>query len=374
MLEVISDNPCKLQFKMKSAIESEINFTWTDIKVKISEEWGAKKILAFIDSNVYEASSNWAELEINHSNLILVPTNLNEASKHIESLIACLERIENIGMSRRGDILLAIGGGVLMDLVSMAANLYRRGIPLVKVPTTLLGFVDASVGIKTGINFLGQRNRLGSYYLNYDVVYDTSLLATIGNDLVREGLGEIFKIATIKSQVLFELLEDSKDSLLDPIFYTMEKGTEIISLSVQLMLEELHHNPTETNLKRCVDFGHSFSPGVEMYSLQSDSVEPIPHGLAVGADCIITSIIAKNRGLLDQNDLERIFSLAKVIDFLPKNAVYENNELMWSSMVDMTRHRAGDQNLPIPTTIGEFSFIQDLTFDELSVAAAEFRG
>ena len=166
MLEVLRNKDNLLEFRMQANIENEIRFYWTDIQQKIFTDWRKTKVVAFIDSVVYEMDDKWQELENQCAQLHLIPTNLGEITKHTDSLLACLERIESIGLSRRDDILLAIGGGVLMDLVSLAANLYRRGVSVVKVPTTLLGFVDASIGIKTGVNFMGQRNRLGSYYLN----------------------------------------------------------------------------------------------------------------------------------------------------------------------------------------------------------------
>jgi len=373
MLKTSKDKLGRLEFKMKSSIDREVSFYWSDVKHKISSDWSSRRIVAFIDSNVYESDSSWLTLEKNHSGLFLIPTNLGESTKQTESLLACLERIESIGFSRRDDILIAIGGGVLMDLVSLAANLYRRGVAVVKVPTTLLGFVDASIGIKTGINFMGQRNRLGTYYLNYDVLYDRALLKTLSTDLLREGLGEIFKIAIIKSKRLFELLENNSKDILDPLFYQSSIGAEIIGLSVQLMLEELHDNPTETNLMRCVDFGHSFSPLVEMRCIKDSEFSEIPHGLAVGADCIITSIIARNRGKLSADDYGRILSVGKAINFLSEHPVYKHNDIMWSSLVDMTEHRGGNQNLPYPTEIGNFDFIQDLEIDELRAASDEFR-
>jgi 2-epi-5-epi-valiolone synthase len=372
MLRIDTTTPSRLVFNMTSSIEKDINFRWGNISEIILNEYSQKNILAFIDINVYEASDVWSKLEEKHPNFTLIPTNLTESSKQVKSLLSCLERIENVGLSRRGDILLAIGGGVLLDLISLAANLYRRGVSVIKVPTTLLGFVDASVGIKTGVNYLGQRNRLGSYYLDYNVIYDCSLLTTINVDLVREGLGEIYKIAIIKSKELFELLERHSEEITSPKFYQTEAGNRIISLSIQLMLEELHDNPTETNLKRCVDFGHSFSPLVEMKSLTSDDVPEIPHGIAVGADCVITSIIAYNRGILDKKSLNRIIKIAQTINFLPDHPLYKRNDIMWSSLVDMTTHRAGNQNLPIPTEIGKFTFLQDITYDEMSRATKKF--
>ena len=373
MLEVLRNKDNLLEFRMQANIENEIRFYWTDIQQKIFTDWRKTKVVAFIDSVVYEMDDKWQELENQCAQLHLIPTNLGETTKHTDSLLACLERIESIGLSRRDDVLLAIGGGVLMDLVSLAANLYRRGVSVVKVPTTLLGFVDASIGIKTGVNFMGQRNRLGSYYLNYEVAYDKSLLRTLDVSLVREGLGEIYKIAIIKSLRLFELLEIHSQDVLSPDFYQTSSGGEVIGLAVQLMLEELHENPTETNLMRCVDFGHSFSPLLEMQSIQNDSYEDIPHGMAVAVDCILTSIIAKNRGYLSSGGLKRVIGLAKDLGFFTGHPIYERVDIMWSSFLEMTRHRAGSQNLPYPVNIGSYDFIQDLEYEEVVVAAKEFK-
>lgn len=371
MLDIRRNKDNLLEFKMQAEIKNKVSFYWTDIKRKVIDDWGASKVVAFVDSSVFEMDATWSELEEEHPNLHIIPTNLGEATKHTESLLACLERIESIGFSRRNDVLLAIGGGVLMDVVSMAASLYRRGVSVVKVPTTLLGFVDASVGIKTGINFMGQRNRLGSYYLSYDVAYDRSLLQTLNENLIREGLGEIFKIAIIKSSRLFELLEAYSEECLCPQFYQSPAGGEVIGLSVQLMLEELHDNPTETNLMRCVDFGHNFSPLLEMQSVESDVYEDIPHGMAVATDCILTAIISKNRGELSTSGFNRIIALGRALGFVTHHPIYKRVDIMWSSFLEMTRHRAGSQNLPYPTKIGEFKFIQNLRYEEIEQAANE---
>jgi 3-dehydroquinate synthase len=372
MLYIQRNKDDLLEFKMQTKIEGEVQFYWTDIRCKILSDWKDAKIVAFVDSNVYEMDAKWQELESHHANLHLIPTNLGEGTKNTDSLLACLERIESIGLSRRGDVLLAIGGGVLMDLVSLAASLYRRGVSVIKVPTTLLGFVDASIGIKTGVNFMGQRNRLGSYYLNYDVAYDKSLLQTLDVSHLREGLGEIFKIAIIKSSRLFNLLESNSCDALTPCFYQTPNGAHLIGLAVQLMLEELQDNPTEMNLMRCVDFGHNFSPLLEMHSIDSSDYENVPHGMAVAADCILTSIVAKNRGDLGSSSLERIISLGTALGFFTGNPIYNRVDLMWSSFLEMTRHRAGSQNLPYPSDIGEYGFIQDLKYEEIVLAAQEF--
>ncbi len=371
MLEVIENQFKELNaFKMEAVISNEISIEWGDLFSQLSDK--STKTIVFIDPIVHSLhATRFHEIEELNDRVQIVPTKVNENTKNLESLISVLERFENLSIGRRDDFIYAVGGGALLDLVSLAANLYRRGVPVIKVPTTLLGCVDASIGIKTGINFLNRRNRLGSYYLNYTVLLDTNLLTSIDSNLIREGLGEIFKIAIIKSVKLFELLELNKAELFKSDFYNSTPGQKIIGLSIQLMLEELHDNPTETNLKRCVDFGHSFSPLVEMYSIEKDGVEAIPHGIAVGNDSVITSIISRNRGKLSKEDLDRIIDLAEHIDFRKNHYLHQSVEVMWSSFADMTKHRGGDQNLPIPTGIGEYDFIQDLEYSELEAAVAE---
>lgn len=108
MLKTSKDKLGRLEFKMKSSIDREVSFYWSDVKHKISSDWSSRRIVAFIDSNVYESDSSWLTLEKNHSGLFLIPTNLGESTKQTESLLACLERIESIGFSRRDDILIAI--------------------------------------------------------------------------------------------------------------------------------------------------------------------------------------------------------------------------------------------------------------------------
>ena len=151
--------------------------------------------------------------------------------------MAILDVIESQGTGRKDTLLAAVGGGALLDIVSFAASVFRRGISVIKVPTTLLGIVDASIGIKTGINFSGQRNRLGSYHLDYSVIVDPMLLKGLTPFLLRQGLGEIFKIAII-SLVLFNLLSDNINRLVT-FFYQSPEGITVLSQSIQLMLEEL---------------------------------------------------------------------------------------------------------------------------------------
>merc|ERR1712023_497854 len=93
--------------------------------------------------------------------LLVLPT--TEENKDMDMVLTIAEAIHTLGIDRRLDPVIAIGGGVCMDIVGFAASIYRRRTPYVRVPTTLMGYVDASIGAKTGVNFDGKKNKLGDH-------------------------------------------------------------------------------------------------------------------------------------------------------------------------------------------------------------------
>ena len=169
---------------------------------------------------------------------------------------------------RRREPFLAIGGGVLLDIAGMAACLYRRGVPFVRVPTTLLAIVDASVGVKNGVDYCCNvtdetyKNRVGSFYAPSACLLDTSFISTQDSRNICNGFGEIMKLALVRSTDLFELLETHGAALVNAKFgesSVVPDGVSdrVIDLSIQIMLEELGPNLWEKKLERCVDYGES---------------------------------------------------------------------------------------------------------------------
>lgn len=336
--------------------------------VQFFENSKASNKLVFIDPIVLAKKPMLLQMEAQQHNTLLVPTNIQESSKSLDSVVSIIQVFEDRGIGRRNELICAVGGGALLDTVSFAASIYRRGISVTKIPTTLLGIVDAAVGIKTGVNFEGQRNRLGSYHFDFDVVIDPTLLNGIGKGMVRQGLGEIFKIATIKGRQLFFDLKSNMNNLEDVEFYQSGLGIKIISDAIELMLEELHDNPRESNLKRCVDFGHSFCPLVEMESLKRSGSRAIPHGFAVAYDCILTTALSFNRHRIGDEAFKEIIQLFQSFDFDFSNDLYKDTNLLWASFLELTKHRGLKQNLPIPVEIGVHDFLQDVNFDEVEAA------
>ncbi len=167
---------------------------------------------------------------------------------------------------RRREPFLAIGGGVVLDIAGMAACLYRRGVPFVRVPTTLLAIVDASVGVKNGVDYAcaltddTYKNRVGSFYAPSSCLLDNAFIATQDARNIANGFAEIMKLALVRSADLFELLEAHGAALIDSRFNATPSvpdgvSDRIIELSIQIMLEELGPNLWEYKLDRCVDYG-----------------------------------------------------------------------------------------------------------------------
>ncbi|MDH6135580.1 3-dehydroquinate synthetase [Kitasatospora sp. MAA4] len=298
----------------------------------------------------------------------------HERVKTMESVFQVVEQLDRFGLARRGEPVIAIGGGVLTDIVGLACSLYRRSTPFVRVPTTLIGLVDAGVGAKTGVNYGRQKNRLGSYHPAVETLLDPSFLATLDTRHLSNGLAEILKIALIKDRRLFETLDLHGERLLAERFRTPggtagEGGTgaEVLARAVHGMLQELQPNLWEKELERAMDYGHSFSPTLEMRALPE-----LLHGEAVCVDMALTTVLARRRGLLDAAQCARILSLMRRLGLPIHHRLLEPG-LLSDALADTVRHRDGRQRLPLPVGIGSGCFVDDLTAHELALASADLK-
>ncbi|MBT4835348.1 sedoheptulose 7-phosphate cyclase [Candidatus Woesearchaeota archaeon] len=320
--------------------------------------------LIVIDKNVYELYSKKILNYFNHYDVkcSIVLLEGGEQNKNLDALMYLLSEIEKFGLLRRGEPIIAIGGGVVLDIVGQAASMFRRGVPYIRIPTTLLGIVDVSVAAKTGINFLERRNRIGSYYPPIAVYLDKIFIKTQNSLEISSGMGEILKMAIVKDNKLFELLETYGEELLETKFQH-EISDEVIERSIIGMIEELEINLWEKNLKRLVDFGHSFSPIIEMRSINTEN--PLTHGQAVTLDVLYSCLISKSRGMLSSEEVKRIFATTKRLKLPLYHPLFGNSILLKESLSDTMKHRNGKQNLPIPVRIGKSIFINDFKYEEL---------
>lgn len=298
--------------------------------------------------------------------LVLFVIDATEENKDWRHTNEILEFFEETGVLRREPVIV-IGGGVLLDLVGFCCSIYRRGIPYVKVPTTLLAIVDASVGVKVAANHFGRRNRIGAYYPPIATLLDKKFIATQDERNIVNGIAEIFKLAVIKDKELFELIESSTEQLITEKFQFGAVPVRVINLAITGMIDELAPNLWERKLDRCVDFGHSFSPIIEMQNIAT-----LQHGEAVVLDCLFSSCIANIRGYVDDETLKRIFKTANQLKLPVFHKDFCDFNLLKKSLSDTMKHRNGNQYLPVPVDIGNYRILNDVTDDEIKKASDIF--
>lgn len=291
---------------------------------------------------------------------------VSEESKDAEAAMKIVAHLEAQGVLRRSDTLVGIGGGVLLDMVGFAASLYRRGIPYIKIPTNAMAIWDAAIGVKTAVNALGRRNRIGSYHAPSKALLDRRFLRTVERRHLSNGMGELLKLAVIKDLRLFSLLEAHSAMLLDQAFQDAVVAPEVIARAVHGMLEELAPNLWELTLERSVDFGHSFAPLVEMLALPE-----LLHGEAVALDVLFSCRIAHRRGLLEAADLQRVAAVMRAMELPLTHRLFEDPATLEAALADTMKHRDDLQRLPMPHGLGQCVFLNDVSTQEIRLAALE---
>jgi 3-dehydroquinate synthase len=264
----------------------------------------------------------------------------------------------------RDGVIIAVGGGVALDIAGFAAAIFRRGIGYIRVPTSLIGLIDVGVGIKQGINFLGKKSILGAFYPASVNINDRAFLATLPARDLSAGIAEMIKVALVRDEQLFARLETHIDELLEQRFQHSSIGQEVILRAEYLMMDELHGNLFETDLRRLSDFGHSFSPMIETATQYS-----VNHGEAVAVDMALSAAIAVVKGVCLRRTFDRIRSLLSAARLPLFHGVCTMDRLL-KSMKDVRAHRAGSLNLVVPLEIGRADFVQEVTPAELAAALA----
>lgn len=200
----------------------------------------------------------------------------------------------------RGSVLLNLGGGVLTDMGAFAASTFKRGISFVQIPTTLLSQVDASVGGKTGIDFQGEKNMIGTFTQPQTVLIDEAFLKTLMPRELVSGAAELIKHGLISDDVFFESLMMNSAAWLKTGFPAW-----VIQKSIELKNQVVIKDPFEKNIRKILNFGHTVGHALETWSLQHDE-DPLRHGEAIGIGMICEAYLSSLKAGLSTIELEKI--------------------------------------------------------------------
>ena len=206
-------------------------------------------------------------------NAIVISVGATDTHKTLETLVSIWTALSNQGASRHS-LFINIGGGMITDLGGFAASTFKRGIPYINIPTTLLAMVDASVGGKTGINFNGLKNEIGVFCPAHSVIIDTEFLKSLDAKNIRSGFAEMLKHGLISNMghwtdlINFNLNKVDYKSLQHLIEYSIKIKENIVT-----------EDPHEYGIRKALNLGHTIGHAFESLALAEK--RPILHGYAV---------------------------------------------------------------------------------------------
>ncbi len=200
----------------------------------------------------------------------------------------------------RKTTLIALGGGVIGDLVGFAASILLRGVPFIQIPTTLLAQVDSSVGGKTGINSVHGKNLIGSFYQPKLVLADTDVLKTLPARQRKAGYAEIVKYALIDDVPFFDWLEANGKAVLDGDVSAL---THAIKTSCEHKARIVKEDEREGGKRALLNLGHTFGHALEAETGFGDE---LLHGEAVAIGTVLAFQLSAAKGLCPQEDVTRI--------------------------------------------------------------------
>jgi len=247
----------------------------------------------------------------------------SEKAKSFPTLLKVLDRIAAYDKNR-SLFIIAFGGGVVGDLSGFAAAIYKRGIPYVQIPTTLLAQVDSSVGGKVAIDLSSGKNLIGAFYQPKIVISDINVLMSLPPRQIRNGLAEIIKYGAIKDKSLFIYLEKN---FRRAVGLDKKVFEHLIMQSVIIKARLIHEDELDRIGKRIIlNYGHTIGHAIEQASSYSNSYN---HGEAIAIGMCVAAEIALRLKILKRDDAERIERLIKKcglptkIKGLKFNKIYE---------------------------------------------------
>jgi 3-dehydroquinate synthetase len=284
------------------------------------------------------------------ADVVVVPT--SEQSKVIGTVENIIVGARNRNLSR-DVVFIAVGGGILLDIVGFAASLFRRGVAHIKIGTTLVAQIDAAVGIKCGVNSSGAKNLIGTFYPPMAVLTDGRFLTTLTRREIRCGLAEMIKLGIIADAELFRRVEAFGTAFLEPAAVESDDCCWLVDRSIVSMTAELSTNPLEEELRRRVDFGHTISP-----MLEAQTGYNLKHGEAVSIDLALFTIVSRLLGLIDEDEMGRILNLLRRFRLPLWHDLCGDLTQLADAIAATEAHRGRRINQPLPTRIGDATFLE----------------
>ncbi len=283
--------------------------------------------------------------------LILVPD--SEEAKSLRIFSEVINRVARLDREKKSVVIISFGGGVVGDLAGFVAGTYRRGVPLIHIPTTLLAQIDSSVGGKTAVNLDSGKNMVGVYHQPSLVLIDRRFLTTLGREQIKEGMAEGIKYGVIRSPNLFSYLEQREIERFNWDWF-VEECVKIKARVVEVDEKEVK------GLRFILNFGHTIG-----HALEIESEHRLSHGKAVAIGMIASTYIAVKRGICSVRTLDRIRHVIEKFG-LPTGVGYNvDRDNFLRFLVRDKKFSQGRYRFVLPRRIGSVVIVDDIGTDEV---------
>ncbi|KAF2638394.1 2-epi-5-epi-valiolone synthase [Massarina eburnea CBS 473.64] len=330
------------------------------------------RCLCLVDANVYRLLDGKVDEYFKHHNIRaeVRSVDVTEERKDLEKLSEVCEMFVEYDLFRREPVLV-VGGGLMTDVLGFACAVFRRGTPYIRVPTTLIGLIDASVSNRVAVNWNGLKNRLGGYHEPVHTVIDYTFLKYLPAAEIRNGLAEILKISSCVDLTTFRAVQNYGLELIATKFFLTNGFTEeqsalsstIIQASIMDVLREEVPNSREANLNRVMFFGHTWSPVLEL------APKPVLlHGHAISVDMCYSVSISQVLGSIDQEHANEFLKVFSDLGLALDHPAF-TEELMLKATASTIATRDGKLRAPIPTgELGEYEILANVSEEVLKKA------
>lgn len=358
----------KPRFKVISAHSSRGNYAiavGSGIAVNelthLIQEHSAQDVVIITDQNVGKLYGTKVISKLRQSltdgtRLHRIDIEPGEQSKSQETLTELLQYLSQHQVSRRGSVIVALGGGVVTDLAGFAASIFKRGVPIVHIPTTLLAQVDAAIGGKTGINFGGSKNSIGTFYQPKAILIDPLFLRTLPERDLHAGLAEVFKYGLIGSNAFWKELSKNVRRIVRGIDTSYE---QLIYTSVKEKLRYVEEDEFElqSGKRELLNFGHTFGHALESVT----QYEVFLHGEAVLLGMRAAAWLSHELGLLSEQEWKEIeVTLGRVPVTVSTNL---SSEEIYEKMLVDKKSMKGSLRLVLLDKIGSARIVENAPKD-----------
>lgn len=262
----------------------------------------------------------------------------NEESKSMETLLQLLVFMKKANLDKKS-ALVALGGGVISDIATVAAGLYYRGIDCVLIPTTLLSQVDAAIGGKGAVDTGNHKNTIGITRQPRIIIIDPLIIKTLPESELRSAMGEILKYAIAMDRELFEKLAEEKKLADEDISWIIER-------CVKLKMSFVQKDPLDkTGIRQTVNFGHTLGHAIERTAKLS-------HGQAIAIGMSFAVRLSKALGFLSRQEMDRSLALIKKYNLPTVIKNVEENQII-NLMLQDKKATAGKLNFVLLSKIGQ---------------------